>query len=349
MSPDPDFEGSLLLEQHQAPIAAALTPAFGADSTPEVLASAVQICAVFVGSGVVKSVDRMGRILKLLTTALDSCKGACTPVLLPVDVQPCLMSIASCSLADADMDAVGDLRNLSTNAVIMLKVSILTAWAQLQSASVHQSYLRDVVGPQRPALIQFWITSLRDYARVRTDQETSAGSSSMGGSSDPMASGLGKEVLLPYYEIAWAPILEAVGTVMEGGNPLVVAAMDGIEIVAGVAVPEPALRRSEPTTFFWVLYGLAFEAALASAGDLSSYHPESGTASAIVALSVLAQLVDRRFSGNAVLDGPIFGELLTLLYRLAMIGPPSAQAYCARIVASLVKSHADDLSKVTPG
>lgn len=75
LSPDPDFEGSLLLEQHQAPIAAALTPAFGADSTPEVLASAVQICAVFVGSGVVKSVDRMGRILKLLTTALDSCKG----------------------------------------------------------------------------------------------------------------------------------------------------------------------------------------------------------------------------------------------------------------------------------
>lgn len=74
-SPDPDFEGALLLEQHQAPIAAALTPSFGSDSTPEVLASAVQVCAVFVGSGVVKEVSRMGRILKLLTSALEQCKG----------------------------------------------------------------------------------------------------------------------------------------------------------------------------------------------------------------------------------------------------------------------------------
>lgn len=247
------------------------------------------------------------------------------------------------------MHAVGDLSNLSTNAAIMLKVSILTAWARLQAASVQQSYLRDVVGPQRAALVQFWITSLRDYARIRTDQETSTGSPSMGGNVDPMASGLGKEVLLPYYELAWAPILEAVSKVMEASDPLVFAAMDGIEIVAGAPVPEPMLQRLEPTTFFWVLYGLAFEAAAASAGDLSSYYSESGTALPIVALSALAQLVDRRFSGNAVLDGPIFNELLTLLYRLVMVGPPSAQILCARLIVSLVKSHAGELAKITPG
>lgn len=74
-SPDPDFEGALLLEQHQAPIAAALTPSFASDSTPEVLARAVQVCAVFVGSGVIKEVSRMGRILKLLTGALEQCKS----------------------------------------------------------------------------------------------------------------------------------------------------------------------------------------------------------------------------------------------------------------------------------
>lgn len=64
-----------MLEQHQAPIAAALTPAFSHDSFPEVLASAIQVCAVFVGSGVVKEIDKMGRMLKLLTTALESCRG----------------------------------------------------------------------------------------------------------------------------------------------------------------------------------------------------------------------------------------------------------------------------------
>jgi hypothetical protein len=64
-----------LLEQHQAPIAAALTPSFGTDSAPEVLASAIDVCAVFIGSGVVREVSRMGRILKLLTGALMRCSG----------------------------------------------------------------------------------------------------------------------------------------------------------------------------------------------------------------------------------------------------------------------------------
>jgi hypothetical protein len=56
-----------------------LTPSFAADSSPEVLASAIQVCAVFVGSGVIKEVSRMGRILKLLTGALEQCKGQSSP------------------------------------------------------------------------------------------------------------------------------------------------------------------------------------------------------------------------------------------------------------------------------
>lgn len=64
-----------MLEQHQAPITAALTPAFSTDSTPEILAAAIGACAVFVGCGIVKDVSRMGRILKLLTSALEQSKG----------------------------------------------------------------------------------------------------------------------------------------------------------------------------------------------------------------------------------------------------------------------------------
>jgi hypothetical protein len=70
----------LLLEQHQAPITAALTPAFSSDSTPEILPEilsfAVHACAVFVGCSVVKDVGRMGCILKLLTTTLEQSKGS---------------------------------------------------------------------------------------------------------------------------------------------------------------------------------------------------------------------------------------------------------------------------------
>ncbi|KAG6823367.1 hypothetical protein H0H93_003791, partial [Arthromyces matolae] len=73
--PDPAYPEALLLEQHQAPITAALTPAFSSESTPEILASAIHACAVFVGCGVVTDVGRMGRILKLLTTAIEQSKG----------------------------------------------------------------------------------------------------------------------------------------------------------------------------------------------------------------------------------------------------------------------------------
>jgi hypothetical protein len=76
-APDPDYTDALLLEQHQAPITAALTPAFSSDSTPEILSAAVKTSAIFIGCGVVKDTNRMGRILKLLTVALDQSKGLC--------------------------------------------------------------------------------------------------------------------------------------------------------------------------------------------------------------------------------------------------------------------------------
>lgn len=318
-SPDADFEGSLLLEQHQAPIAAALTPAFASDSTPEVLASAVQICAVFVGSGVVKQVDRMGRILKLLTNALEQCQ-------------------------DADMASLGEVRDLSTNASIMLKISILTAWAELQSASVRQAYLRDVIKPHRAALAPFWVTSLRDYARIRTDPEAGPGSS-MGSSADLAASGLGREVLLPYYERSWAPILQAIASTMEEKDLYVLSAMDGVELPVGTTPPPPPVNRSDPTTYFYVVYGLAFEALATSAGESSSYHSETGTPVPITALTAMKSLVEQRFAGDVLMEGPIFDELCTLFYRLAMTAPPVAQAHMVLVLAAFAKSHAATLAK----
>ena len=73
--PDPDFSEALLLEQYQAQVSSALTPAFGADSSPNLASAAVDVCATFIATGLVTDVDRMGRILKLLVTALESFTG----------------------------------------------------------------------------------------------------------------------------------------------------------------------------------------------------------------------------------------------------------------------------------
>jgi len=45
------------------------------ESSPEILSTAVKACAVFVGNGIAEELYRMGRILKLLITLLESCKG----------------------------------------------------------------------------------------------------------------------------------------------------------------------------------------------------------------------------------------------------------------------------------
>ena len=69
--PDPDFPEATLLEQYQAQISSALTPAFATDSSPMLAAEAVSVCAAFISTGIVKNAERMGRILRLLVSALE--------------------------------------------------------------------------------------------------------------------------------------------------------------------------------------------------------------------------------------------------------------------------------------
>lgn len=78
----------MLLEQYQAQISSALTPAFAVDSSPELAAEAINVCASFISTGIVTDVDRMGRILKTLVSALESfsgtyaiCTSFCRPLL----------------------------------------------------------------------------------------------------------------------------------------------------------------------------------------------------------------------------------------------------------------------------
>jgi HEAT repeat-containing protein 5 len=74
-TPDPDFSEASLLEQYQAQISSALTPAFAADSSPELASEAINVCASFVATGIVTNVARMGRIFKLLVTAMENFAG----------------------------------------------------------------------------------------------------------------------------------------------------------------------------------------------------------------------------------------------------------------------------------
>ncbi|KAJ7767277.1 clathrin-coated vesicle protein [Mycena metata] len=324
-APDPAYDDALLLEQHQAPITAALTPAFSADSTPEILASAVHACAVFVGCGVVKDVGRMGRILKLLTAALDQSK-------------------------DSGMLSLGDTGELSPNASAMLRISTLSAWAQLEIASAQQAYLTNVLKPYRATLASLWLASLRDYASIRIDSEFLHDTSSV--ALDSSYSSLGKEVLLPYYVNSWSVILQAVATSMLANDPHILAAMDGQELGNDAKAPVKEARREEPSMFFFIVFGLVYEA-LATASAESSSSTTSRQTTVIAALQTLKCLVRPEYAGKAMLEPAIFDEFISLCYRMAMTETARIQIHLVEVLAIMAATQdaaagSDPLSHTSP-
>lgn len=85
-TPDPDFTEASLLEQYQAQIGSALTPAFAADSSPELASEAINVSATFIATGIVTNVERMGRILKLLVLGLENFSSKSMPLRFAIEI-----------------------------------------------------------------------------------------------------------------------------------------------------------------------------------------------------------------------------------------------------------------------
>lgn len=80
----------------------------------------------------------------------------------------------------------------------MVKMAVYSAWAELQIASAEQTYLFDVLQPHIAKLTPLWLSSLREYARLRfePDISSSMGSASLTGSLDTIYAALNRETLL---------------------------------------------------------------------------------------------------------------------------------------------------------
>lgn len=111
------------------------------------------------------------------------------------------------------MTSLGEVKDLSSTASVMLKTSIFAAWAQFQIASIQQPYLVKVIEPQLELLCPLWISSLREYARVRTDPEATSSDSGVGGATfDSVYSGLSRETALPVCSVLFLLPLDGSGT-----------------------------------------------------------------------------------------------------------------------------------------
>jgi len=119
---------------------------------------------------------------------------------------------------------------------------------------------------------------------------------------------------------------------MQRHDPYILAAMDGREANHATS----ATSKDDPTTFFYVVFGLVYEALVqASTDSASSVATRDVT---ITALQALASLVNPEYAGSAVLEPTIFEEFINLCYRMAMTEPPEVQVHLVAAVSSFVNS-----------
>ncbi|PSR94602.1 armadillo-type protein [Coniella lustricola] len=316
-APDPDFDEAMLLEQYQAQISSALTPAFAVDSSPELASEAVNVCAAFIATGIVTDVDRMGRILKTLVTALENFS------------------------AQNDNAGIGDLRGLSSNAQVMVKMAVFSAWAELQVASTEQAYLLDVLKPYIGKLTPLWLESLRDFAQLRFEPDISMtlGPPSLSGSLDTIYAALNRETLLKFYQDSWLKLVDAIASLIGQDSEFVFDALDGKESTG--AAPNGHSKgsinyRDEPLAFFFVLFGIAFEALAAKPGHADSLASHEQT---LEILQALKKILQPSVSGHAIYREAVFAETMDLLDRLVLTEGLDVQGVIVDIARALCVEH----------
>ena len=242
------------------------------------------------------------------------------------------------------MDKLGDVEGLSPNANAMLKIAVFTAWAELEVASIQQEYLVQVVKPHLAKITPFWIACLREYAKIRSDPD-GEGLGGPGGGSGPVINasldsqyaGLAREVISPYHEASWFKILNAVAVLMNADDPTILRAMDGEPTEGDAAgAKAPSLSRSEPSLFFFVLYGLAFEALSTKTAGIEGSEEAKIMR---IALQAMTSLSKPAYAGSVLLQEPIFEELCNLSYRLVMTEPPLVQVSVLEMIGGMAAGY----------
>ena len=132
-------------------------------------------------------------------------------------------------------------------------------------------------------------------------------------------------------------MLRAVATSMQAQDPHLLAAMDGRELPAETPKDASVEARKEPTAFFFVLFGLVYEALSTSSSDSSS-SASKRKLTFVGALQALKWLVRPEYSGKAILEPTIFDEFISLMYRIAMTEPADIQVHLIGVLSAFAAS-----------
>ena len=219
-------------------------------------------------------------------------------------------------------------------------MSVFSAWAELQIASAEQTYLVDVLKPHIAKLTPLWLASLREYARLRfePDISSSMGSASLSGSLDTIYAALNRETLLKFYQESWLNLVDAIASLIDEDSEFVFDALDGktefSEDAPSGKVDHHINYRDEPVAFFFVLFGLAFEALAGRPGDLQASKEQI-----LEILQALKKILRPSVSGQAIYQEVIFSETMDMLDRLVLTEGLTVQRVIVEIARNLCLGH----------
>lgn len=237
------------------------------------------------------------------------------------------------------VSSIGDLKLLSSNAQIMLKLSILSAWAQLQTSCTEQQYLETIVHPYIATLTPLWLSSLQDFAKLRfePDISNSLGGAITGQNPNELYAALNRETLLHFYQEIWLNLMGAIASLVDVDSDLVLKALD--DRYSGFAKQRGTVEsagkdmssREEPVAFFFVLYGLMFEALVTQT--------RNNPLQTLDILQALQKILRPAVSGNAIYQDTVFDETMVVLDRLALTEGIGIQNALVQITRGLALDH----------
>uniref|UniRef100_A0A8C3XL00 HEAT repeat-containing protein 5A n=1 Tax=Chelydra serpentina TaxID=8475 RepID=A0A8C3XL00_CHESE len=219
--PEPEFPGHVILEQYQANVGAALRPAFGPETPPDVTAKACQVCSAWLASGVVSDLNDLRRVHQLL--------------------------ISSLAKVQAGKEAQSQLYNESASTMEIL--AVLKAWAEVYIVAVEREKnqsdahkdltssadgLLHLVQADLGTLSKLWLAALQDFALLTLPSEYASQLPVDGGAFYTAET---IENARPHYHNSWAIILYATALWLTSTGFLVVDPDEGVTNLSRPVTP----------------------------------------------------------------------------------------------------------------
>lgn len=134
---------------------------------------------------------------------------------------------------------------------------------------------------------------------------------------------------------------------MQAGDATILAAMDGQEPSQSQNGQTRAKPREDPTAFFYVLFGLVYEALSTSSSDSGSANLDRQTP-VVACLEALKSLVRPEYAGKAIMEPNIFDEFISLSYRMAMTESATVQVHLVEMLGVLAATQGSRCVDNTP-